>query len=116
MPPRVGRAALLKGNVIGCLTAVYDSHRFGRAEMPPLRRRQDYGLWLELLAGGEAAHGLPEVLADYRVRAGSLSGDKRAAARDTWALYREVERLPRLRAAWYFAHYAVGGVAKRLRG
>ena len=62
------------------------------------------------------AYGMPEVLADYRVWPGSLSGDKRAAARATWALYREVEGLPQLRAAWYFAHYAVGGVAKRLRG
>ena len=48
-PLRVSRAELLKGNVIGCLTAVYDTAVFGRVEMPPLRRRQDYGLWLGLL-------------------------------------------------------------------
>ncbi len=115
-PPRVSREGLLRGNAIGCLTAVYDSAALGRVEMPPIARRQDYGLWLELLRRTPHAIGLPEVLADYRVRAGSLSGDKGAAARATWALYREVEGLPRLRAAWYFAHYAVGGVAKRLRG
>ncbi len=115
-PARVSRAGLLKGNVIGCLTAVYDSAALGRVEMPPLARRQDYALWLELLRRTPHAHGLPEVLADYRVRAGSLSGDKAAAARATWALLREIEGLPRHRAAWYFAHYAVGGVAKRLRG
>jgi glycosyltransferase involved in cell wall biosynthesis len=113
-PARVSRAGLLRGNVIGCLTAIYDSEALGKVEMPPLARRQDYGLWLELLRRTPYAHALPEVLADYRVRPGSLSADKLAAARATWALYREVEGLPRLRAAWYFAHYAAGGVAKRL--
>lgn len=115
-PARVSRSDLLKGNAIGCLTAVYDTAALGRVEMPQVARRQDYGLWLELLRRTPHAHGLPEVLADYRVRAGSLSADKRAAARATWALLREVEGLPRHRAAWCFAHYAVGGVAKRLGG
>ena len=30
VPPRVDRAGLLRGNVIGCLTAVYDTARFGK--------------------------------------------------------------------------------------
>ncbi len=68
------RAELLRGNVIGCLTAVYDTRGFGRAEMPPLRRRQDYGLWLRLLRQVPYAHALPEVLADYRVRPGLAVG------------------------------------------
>ena len=66
-PARVSRGELLRGNVIGCLTAVYDSAVFGRVEMPPVRRRQDYGLWLRLLRPVPYAHGLPEPLADYRV-------------------------------------------------
>ena len=116
VPARVSREGLLKGNVIGCLTAVYDTHVFGKVEMPPLSRRQDYGLWLELLRRVPHAHGLAQVLADYRVRPGSLSAKKLGAARATWALYRELERLPRLSAAYYFAHYAAHGLAKRLRG
>jgi teichuronic acid biosynthesis glycosyltransferase TuaG len=113
-PARVSRDELLKGNVIGCLTAVYDTRAFGKVEMPGIPRRQDYGLWLELLRRTPCAYGLPQVLADYRVRRGSLSADKLAAARATWTLYREVERLPWASAAYYFAHYAAGGVAKRL--
>jgi hypothetical protein len=104
---------LLKGNVIGCLTAVYDTGFFGKVEMPPLARRQDYGLWLELLRRTPYAYSLPQVLADYRVRPGSLSADKISAARATWSLYRREERLPLLRSAWYFAHYAANGIAKR---
>lgn len=115
-PASVTRAGLLRGNVIGCLTAAYDTDFFGKVEMPALQRRQDYALWLELLRHTPRAHALPQVLADYRVRPGSLSAGKGVAARDTWRLYREHERLSRLEAAWCFASYAVRGVAKRLGG
>ena len=114
-PARVTRAELLRGNVIGCLTAIYDTETFGKVEMPDIRRRQDYGLWLRLLARVPAAHGLPEVLADYRVGAGSLSGNKLVAARATWRLYREVEGLSLPRASYYFLRYATGAARRRLR-
>ena len=45
VPPRVTRADLLDGNVIGCLTAAYDTRRHGRVEMPPLRRRVPAPAW-----------------------------------------------------------------------
>lgn len=114
VPPRVTRAGLLRRNVIGCLTAVYDARTLGGIEMPEARRRQDYGLWLRLLERVEAAHGLDEVLADYRVSRDSLSGNKLVAARDTWALYREVVGLSAPRAAWCFARYATHGVLGRI--
>jgi len=112
-PPRVSREALLRGNVIGCLTAVYDSAVFGRAEMPDVRRRQDYGLWLRLLRQVPYAHALPEVLADYRVRPASLSGARLGAAAATWTLYREVEGLGRARAGLYLAHNLARAALKR---
>jgi teichuronic acid biosynthesis glycosyltransferase TuaG len=114
VPARVSRGGLLKGNVIGCLTAVYDTEVFGKVEMPPLARRQDYGLWLELLRRVPHAHGLSQVLADYRVRPGSLSANKLVAARATWAVLREAEGLSRLAAGRAFFSYAARGVARRL--
>ena len=76
VPGRVDHARLLKGNVIPCQTAAYDRLHYGAVEMPDLPRRQDYGLWLTLLARGGEAHGLPEVLADWRMRPGSLVGEQ----------------------------------------
>ena len=111
-PASVDHAALLRGNVIGCLTAVYDSAHFGRVEMPDLPLRQDYALWLQLLRGGGVARGLDEVLADYRVGAGSLSASKLRAARGTWAVLRR-EGLPLPRALWCFGHYAAAGLRRR---
>jgi teichuronic acid biosynthesis glycosyltransferase TuaG len=113
VPARVDHAALLKGNAIPCQTAAYDRLHYGRVEMPPLPRRQDYGLWLTLLARGGEAHGLPDVLADYRVRPDSLSANKLVAAAATWRVYREVAGLGRGRAAWCLAHNLARGALKR---
>jgi glycosyltransferase involved in cell wall biosynthesis len=111
-PAAVDHATLLRGNVIGCLTAIYDTAHFGKVEMPPLPLRQDYALWLTLLRRGGVARGLDEVLADYRVRADSLSGSKLRAARGTWRVLRR-EGLPLPRALWCFGHYAFGGLRRR---
>lgn len=112
-PARVERDEALRGNVIGCLTAVYDADMLGRVEMPDVRRRQDYALWLRLLAR-VPAYGLPEVLASYRLRPDSLSADKRVAARATWEVLRRVEGLGRARAGYYFLHYAARALRRRL--
>lgn len=99
VPDSVSHAQLLNGNVIGCLTAVYDSDALGRVPMPDLRMRQDYGLWLRLLRRTDRAVAVPEPLGWYHVRSSSLSAGKLAATRATWRLYRDVEELSRLRAA-----------------
>lgn len=112
---RITYAAALYGNPIGCLTAIYDTERLGKLEMPLVRRRQDYGLWLEILRQLPAARGLPEVLAEYRVRRGSLSSNKLVGARATWAVYRDLEGMGQARAGYYFLHYAVRGVLARAR-
>jgi teichuronic acid biosynthesis glycosyltransferase TuaG len=114
VPARVDYARLLRGNVIPCQTAVFDRRHYGPVEMPPLPRRQDYGLWLRLLARGGEAHGLQEVLADWRMRPGSLSANKLVAAAGTWRVYREVAGLGRGRAAWYLGQNLARGALKRL--
>lgn len=113
-PARVDYAGLLRGNVIPCQTAAYDRIHYGPVEMPPLPRRQDYGLWLLLLARGGEAHGLPEALADWRMRPGSLSANKLLAAAGTWRVYREVAGLGRVEAAWRLVGNLARGARKRL--
>jgi teichuronic acid biosynthesis glycosyltransferase TuaG len=113
-PERVDYARLLRGNVIPCQTAAFDRLHYGPVEMPPLKRRQDYGLWLILLARGGEAHGLPEALADWRMRPGSLSANKLAAAAGTWQVYREVAGLGPVPAAWRLAGNLARGALKRL--
>ncbi|XKE47247.1 glycosyltransferase [Halomonas organivorans] len=118
VPERAGYRDLLKTNYIGCLTAMYDTRRLGKVEMPLIRKRQDLALWLKILKlSGEPAWGQPEVLATYTVRAGSVSSNKQQAAAYQWRVYREVEALSLPACGYYFAQYALRGLLRsRLPG
>lgn len=106
-------AAMLKSNRIGNLTGLYD-RTIGDGRFEKIGH-EDYVFWLAMVKRAGIARRVPtaEPLADYLVRSGSLSADKRKAARWQWNIYREVEKLGPLRSAWYFAHYAAIAVAKR---
>ena len=103
-PLRITHCDLLKSNTIGCLTAMYDAEKLGKVYMPLLRKRQDYGLWLRLLRKVDAVHCLPEVLASYRVRSGSISSNKFEMVKWHWRLFREVEGLSLHRSLYYLGH------------
>ncbi|MFG6139547.1 glycosyltransferase family 2 protein [Halomonas sp. B23F22_10] len=112
VPDKVTYHQLLKTCVIGCLTAMYDTKKLGKVYMPLVRKRQDYGLWLNILKLVPHAMGINEPLAFYRVRSDSISADKKKAAMHTWKLYREVEGLGKVRASYYFLNYSIRGVLR----
>jgi teichuronic acid biosynthesis glycosyltransferase TuaG len=114
VPSVIPYATLLKRNVMGCLTVMYDSEVLGKVDMPDLTRQHDYALWLSLARRCGGAHGLNEVLAIYRVGRGTLSAHKWGAARDIWRVYHECEGLGVVTSLWYFAHYAWYGLRYRL--
>jgi len=107
VPAWVDRAQLLRGNVIGCLTALYDRNHFGTVEMPALRMRQDFALWLKLLEEGGRAHGLDRPLAVHHVLPHSLSASKGRALRATWQMYRGHLGLSPLRTGWYLSNHLI---------
>jgi teichuronic acid biosynthesis glycosyltransferase TuaG len=107
VPGEISYRDLLRTNVIGCSTAMYDAGKLGKVYMPAIRKRQDFGLWLFLTRTGGAAHGLPEPLTSYRLRSTSLSSNKFYAAWHVWKLYREVERLPLWQSIRCFSEYAL---------
>jgi teichuronic acid biosynthesis glycosyltransferase TuaG len=114
--PSVSWRDMLKGNRIGCSTVILDTRIFPEIRFPTgLGRQEDYALWLSLLRDGELAYGLNEPLARYRVHDASKSSRKLRSVTAQWLVYRDLEKLPRLRAAWYLGHYAVRGVIKALR-
>lgn len=102
---------LLYGNVIGCLTAIYNAEVFGRQEMPLIRKRQDMGLWLALLAKCDKAYGLPNVLARYRTDSG-MTQNKISVAKYQWEFYRTVVNLNVFKSLWYFFWYSINGLLK----
>lgn len=112
VPERVTYNQILRGNVIGCLTAVYDTFRVGKVYMPDIKLRQDYGLWLSILKSCEVAHGITEPLALYRIHNASISSNKLKAAYYQWKVYRDLEKLSLFDSIQLFFSYAVYGLRK----
>lgn len=104
-PQEVDYGQLLLGNVIGCLTAVYDTERVGKMYFPH-HAHEDFILWLSILKKGFVARNTGTVEALYRVRRQSVSSNKRRTMAWQWDIYRQVEQLGWLKSAYCFAHYA----------
>ena len=56
-------AALKRDNGIGCSTAIFDVDKVGKMYFPDIRKRQDWGLWLNILKKVKVAYGMKEPLA-----------------------------------------------------
>lgn len=111
-PEKVSRHELLKSNVIGCLTAMYDTAIFGKVYMPPLRKRQDMALWLKLLEKVDYAFCVTDILAYYREGHISLSSNKLKILRSQWGFYRDYLGFNFIKSSYYFYFYALRAVLK----
>lgn len=79
-------------NPIGNSTVIYDRRYFGDRQVPLIRKRNDFALWLQMLRNGEKCYGLDDVLMDYRVRSQSVSANKLGLAKYHWELYHCIEK------------------------
>ena len=113
-PSRITYNDLLYGNVIGCLTGVYDTEKVGKVYMRQIGH-EDYPMWLEILKRGFVGVNTCDVQALYRVRKGSVSADKLKAARWQWNIYRNVEHLGLFKAIRCFIAYAFKGLIKSMK-
>jgi len=105
-------SAILKTNTIGSLTAFIDISRLGKEFMPEIKYRQDMGLWLKYLKKINRVEGIPQILAIYRIRKQSLSGNKANLLKHQWTFYRDVENLSVLKSSYYFTLWMYYGSKK----
>lgn len=79
----------LRNNYIGNLTGIYRTSTLGKIIAPPIRKRQDWAVWLTAIKkSGKPALGLVDDLAYYRVREGSISSNKLALIPYNFKFYR----------------------------
>ena len=78
-------------NPIGNLSVMYDQDALGKFEVPPIKKRNDFALWLQILKKTDC-YGMEDVLGVYRIgRTGSVSSNKLKQAKYHWQLYHEIE-------------------------
>lgn len=114
-PPRVSYRDLRRGCPIGCLTAAYDRGKVGTIYMPDIAQRQDWGLWLRILATTNRAIGLQEPLAALRVHKNSMTANKVRSTYYTWRLLRSEAGLGIISAASGLTHHLLGSAIRRVR-
>lgn len=111
-PSKINYNELLKSNVIGCLTAMYDVSILGKVYMPLIRKRQDMALWLNILKKIDFAYCLNENLAFYREGHSSLSSNKFKVLKSQWSFYRDHLELNYPLAMYYFFNYIYKALIK----
>ncbi len=112
-PAKTNYKQLLLGNVIGCLTAVYDTQKVGKVFFQD-HSHEDYILWLEILKKGYMARNTNTVEALYRVRENSVSSNKLKTLFWQWDIYRHVEKIGLFHSCYYFMNYAYRAFKKSM--
>lgn len=110
-PAEVDYHNLLKSNVIGNLTGIYDTGKVGKVYCQNIHH-EDYILWLSILKKGFIAKNTNTVTALYRVRDNSVSSNKLKVLSWQWNILRYVEKLPFYKAVYCFIYYAIKAILK----
>lgn len=113
-PPHVDYFRLLKGNCIGCLTAMYDTAKVGKMFFKNVGH-EDCVLWLEILKKGYKAQNTNTIAALYRVGNLSVSSNKLKILSWQWNILRNEECLPICKALYLYAHYAMRAFLKIMK-
>lgn len=92
---------LLHNTIIATSTVVIDRTILGDFRMPLRRGGQDYATWLMLLRNGGGAHGINEVMSQYRIVRGSLSCNKLKSIKQAWEIQTQNEQIKKIPAGWH---------------
>lgn len=106
--------SLLKHNYIGALSVVIDRNITGEIKFDK-EGHEDLVLWLDLVKKNHELRGIDKSLAYYRVRKGSLSGNKIKAAKWRWRVFYRIEKLGIVKSSWYFIFYAINSIMQKVR-
>ncbi|MGP1620905.1 MAG: glycosyltransferase family 2 protein [Candidatus Cryptobacteroides sp.] len=104
-PKRVSFHSTRIINYIGTSSVIYDTERVGKFYMKPIRKRQDFALWLNILQATKYAYCLEEPLFIYRYTQGSISSNKCKLLKYHIDVYRQALGYSKLHA--YLLFYCV---------
>jgi glycosyltransferase involved in cell wall biosynthesis len=97
-------------NCPGNSTVVYNAEALGKFYIEPIKKRNDYVMWLKVIKKAEYLYGIEEPLASYRIRNGSLSRNKISLIQYHWFVYREIEQLNVLKSTYLILYLTIGKI------
>ncbi|WP_321352852.1 glycosyltransferase family 2 protein [Alcaligenes faecalis] len=114
MPPKsTNYNKLLKGNVIGNLTGIYNCEILGKFYQEKIHH-EDFLMWLKISEKSGPIPAVLEPIAAYRVGHSSLSSNKIKSAIWTWDIYRKQLNLGLAKSIYFFVTYLIKASLKRI--
>lgn len=99
----------------GCLTVMYEKSTVGVVQIEDIKKNNDYAIWLKVCKKADC-YLLPEVLAKYRKRSGSISRQSYTKLiKWHYKLFREAEKRRAIVSFFLTARNLFFGVIKKLK-
>ena len=116
VPATITYKQALKNTTIFTSTVMLNLKKLDKHKvlMPNIRRGQDTATWWRILRQVPYTYGLGDALSIYRRSKGTASSNKITALKRTWRIYRDSEKLPYIKASYYFTHYCFNASMRRL--
>lgn len=112
-PKRITKTGMFNYCWPGCLTVMYNREVVGNIQIDDIRKNNDYAIWLKACRKADC-YLLPEMLASYRKRGGSISRHSYVALiKWHYRLYREAEGLNPICSLWITMRNLFFGVWKK---
>jgi len=113
-PKHITKRGMYAYDWVGCLTVMYDSEVVGVLEIPDLKKRNDYALWLKAIHFSDC-YLYPHVLAKYRKRPDSISSaPKIVLMYHQYLLYRNSENMSRIMSFMFTVRNAYWSIIKKI--
>lgn len=114
-PRHITKTGMLRFCWPGCLTVMYDAQEIGLLQIPDIRKNNDYAMWLYVIDKADC-YLLPEILAGYRRRSGSISNQSYVKLiKWHYRLFRQVRKESACLSIVHTAGNLVFGVYKKIR-
>lgn len=115
VPKKINYKMALRNTTIWTCTVMFNMNILNKdtIKMPNVKS-EDTACWWKVLKTIDYAYGIENVLSYYRRSAGTLSSNKLVAVKRIWNLYRNVEKCSLIKSIYYFSHYAVNAVKRRV--
>jgi glycosyltransferase involved in cell wall biosynthesis len=114
-PERITKTGMFNYCWPGCLTVMYNREVVGDIQIADIKKNNDYAMWLKICKKADC-YLLPEKLANYRVRNGSISRHSHfTLIKWHYKLYREAEVMNPLCSLCFTVRNLFFGVWKKFR-
>ncbi len=115
VPKKISYKEALKNTTICTITVMFNMNLLSKEDIyMPNVLSEDTATWWKVLKKIDFAYGINKILSFYRRGIKTKSSNKLKAIKQTWFLYRKVEKLSILQSIYYFTFYIFNAILRRI--